>query len=760
VLQNEKRQYENQPYGKAWVTITENTYPAGHPYSWSVIGSMEDLDAASLDDVHEWFKTYYGPGNAVLSIAGDVKPEEAKAKVENYFAHIPSGPPVTKQEVWIAKMEGIHRQIMQDRVPQARIYRVWNIPQWGTEEAAYLDLVGDVLSAGKTSRLYKRLVYDDRIATRVQVYLDLKEIGGQFLILADAKEGVPLSQVEEAIDEELAKFLAKGPTRSELERVKTQARASFIRGIERIGGFGGKSDILATNEVYGGSPDYYKKTQAWIMNATTRDLRDAARKWFSDGVYVLEVHPFPEYATSETTVDRSKLPGTGDMPELKLPEIRKATLSNGLKVLLAERHEIPVVDFELILDAGYAADQHHAPGIASMALEMLTEGTKKRSALEISDELSMLGASLGSWSSLDASHVFLSALKENLDASLDIFSDVILSPSYPESDLQRLKIQRLAQIKQEQSIPIYIGLRILPRFIFGTDHAYGAPITGSGTEETVQAMTRDDMVKFHQTWFQPDDATIVVVGDITMDEAKAKLEAKLGGWKKTVDAPEKNLAQVDLPWKSRVFIIDKPGSIQSVILAGQVAPPTNNPNEVTIGVMNHILGGAFTSRINMNLREDKHWSYGARSLIWDAQGQRLYFNYAPVQTDKTREAMAEINKELRDYLGKRPVTDDELEKAQKNRTLRLPGSFETKSAVRDNLSRTVRYGLPEDYMETYADKVRALTRSDITVAAKKVVHPDNLVWVVVGDRSAIEASVRSLGYGEVKVIDTEGNPVE
>ncbi len=760
VVQNEKRQGENQPYGKTWGTIVENSYPAGHPYSWSVIGSMEDIEAASLDDVHEWFKTYYGAGNAILSIAGDITPEAAKAKVEKYFGHIPSGPPVTKHEAWIAKMEGTHRQIMQDRVPQARIYKVWNIPQWGAEEAAYLDLVGDVLSSGKTSRLYKRLVYDDQIATMVNVYLDMKEIGGQLLILADAKEGVPLAQVEEAIDEELEKFLAKGPTKSELERVKTQARASFIRGIERIGGFGGKSDILATNEVYGGSPDYYKKTQAWMADASTKDLRDAARKWLSDGVYILEVHPFPEYATTESTVDRSKLPGTGDMPQLKLPAAQKVTLSNGLKVLLSERHEIPVVDFELILDAGYAADQHHAPGVASMALDMLNGGTKKRSALEISEELSMLGASLGAGSSLDASHVSLSALKENLDASLDIFADVILNPSFPEDDLDRLKIQHLAQIKQEQARPVTMGLRILPRFIFGTDHAYGASITGSGTEETVEAMTRDDMVRFHQTWFQPDNATIVVVGDITMDEAKDQLEAKLGDWEKTGDAPEKNLAEVDLPKKSRVYIIDKPEAQQSVVLAGQVAPPTNNPNEVAIGVMNHILGGSFTSRINMNLREDKHWSYGARSLFWDAQGQRLYLAYTSVQSDKTMETMEEINKEFREYLGKRPATADELEKAQKNRTLRLPGQFETKSSVRGNLSRTVRYGLPEDYMETYAAKVKALTLGDIKATAKDLLHPGSLTWVVIGDRSLIEDKVRSLGYGAVQVIDVEGNPVE
>lgn len=258
VVQNEKRQGENQPYGKVWELISKGTYPAGHPYSWTVIGSMEDLNAASLEDVHEWFKTYYGPNNAVLVIAGDVNTQEVYEKVKKYFGDIPPGPPIAKHQAWVAKMTGTKRQLMQDRVPQARIYKVWNIPQWGTKELTYLDLVSDVLGSGKTSRLYKRLVYDEQICTSVQVFASPGEIGSQFMIIATAKPGIDLKKVEASLDDELNKFLKEGPTEKELERVKTEFEASFIRGIERIGGFGGKSDILAQNQVFGGSPDYYK----------------------------------------------------------------------------------------------------------------------------------------------------------------------------------------------------------------------------------------------------------------------------------------------------------------------------------------------------------------------------------------------------------------------------------------------------------------------------------------------------------------------
>src|SRR5216117_4454498 len=295
VVQNEKRQGENQPYGKVNMLMTEGTYPAGHPYSWSVIGSMEDLDAAKLDDVKQWFRTYYGPNNAVIVLAGDITSETARQKVEQFFGDIPATPPIAKQDVWIARRTGSHREVMQDRVPQGRIYKEWNIPQFGSADVDYLDLVTDVLAAGKTSRLYKRLVYDEQIATDVAAYVDLREIGGQLVIRATAKPSGDLARVERAIDEELARFVQSGPTASELRRIQTQYRANFIRGIERIGGFGGKSDVLAVNEVYAGSADHYQVTRQRIATATAANLQSAAAHWLTDGDWTLEVHPYPTF---------------------------------------------------------------------------------------------------------------------------------------------------------------------------------------------------------------------------------------------------------------------------------------------------------------------------------------------------------------------------------------------------------------------------------------------------------------------------------
>ncbi len=752
VVQNEKREGENEPYGKVWGFLTPRLFPANHPYFWTVIGSMDDLNAAKLEDVKAWFQTYYGAANAVVVIAGDITPETARAKVEHYFGDIPSGPPVARQDAWIARRTGSQRGIMQDRVPQPRLYRVWNIPGWGTADERYLDLAGDVLSSGKNSRLYKRLVYDDQIATSVAAYVDTREIGGLFVVEVTARPGDDLAKVERAVDEELTRFLRTGPTPAELARVKTQYRAGFVRGIERIGGFGGKSDVLAQGEVFGGRPDAYKTTLARVAAATPADLLGAARRWFTDGDYTLEVHPFPQYQTAETGADRSQLPDAGTPPVATFPTLERATLSNGLKVVLAQRPSIPQVRLDLVFDAGFAADQHGLPGTANMTFAMLDEGTTTRSSLQISETLQRLGANLGTFSRLDYSTVSLEALKEHLDPSLELFADVVLHPSFPAADFDRLKKQQLAAIRREKAEPVSVAFRILPGLLYGPGHAYATPWTGTGTEESVSKMTRAEVAAFQRTWLKPNHATLIVTGATTMAEIRPRLERLFAGWKGG-DIPVKNIGQVPLPSKPTVYLIDRPGALQSVVLAGNLAPPKNNPDEVAIEAMNTILGGEFGSRINLNLREDKHWSYGAFSFIRDARGQRPFVAYAPVQTDKTKEAIVEVARELRGIIKDRPVEAEELAKAKSALTLTLPGEWETMSAVGGTVRSIITFELDDRYYDTYPGKVRALTLEQIPAAAAEVVHPDQLVWVIVGDRAKIEAGVRELNLGDVKVIE-------
>lgn len=760
VVQNEKRQYENQPYAISEELITKATWPSGHPYSWTVIGSMEDLNAATVDDVKDWFKKYYGAANATLVIAGDVDTNEAIEKAKKYFGDIDSGPTLARFDAWVPPMNTVIRQKATDRVPQARIYKVWNVPQYGTTDLNLLDLTSDVLGSGKTSRLYKRLVYKDQIATDVAVYVDAREIASQLLIIATAKPGGDLSKVEKAIDEEVQNFLKTGPAEKELQRVKMQYEAGFVRGVERIGGFGGKSDVLAHNYVFTGNPDYYKIQLQEVKEATAKQVKDAANKWLTNGQYILEIHPFPEYSTNASQVDRSSLPVPELKPEAKFPQIERAELSNGLKIILAQRHTVPVIQFNLIVDAGYAADSLSAPGTARLAMDMLLEGTKKRTSLQISEELALIGAMIDCGSDLDSSFVYLNTLKEKMDKALDIYSDVILNPIFPEKDFNRLKQQRLASIKREKAEPSAVGFRVLPKLLYGENHAYSIPFTGSGTEETVSKMTTADMKKFHSTWFKPNNATLVIVGDTTMEEIKPKIERLFKNWKRG-NVPQKNISMLDQKsLKRTVYIIDRPGSIQSIIFVGNIATPKSDPDNIAIGIMNKILGGDFTSRINMNLREDKHWTYGAHSTLPDAKGQRPFIVFAPVQSDKTKDAMLELAKELEGVISDKPITPEEFEKAVKNQILKLPGVWETMGRVGSGIAEIVRFGLPDDYYQTYSDKVRSLKPENVNAAAKKVVRPENTVWVIVGDKSKIESAIKELNFGEIKFIDADGNPIK
>jgi zinc protease len=758
VVQNEKRQGENQPYSLAEELTTKNTYPAGHPYSWTVIGSMEDLNAASLDDVKDWFKTYYGPNNAIVCIAGDINADSAYEKVVKYFGEIPAGPPISKHNDWVAKMEGTHYQDAQDRVPQSRIQKTWNVPGWGSQDITYLKLLGDILTSGKTSRLYKRMVYDEQIASNVFYYTDDKEIGGQFILIADAKPGFDLSKLDAVINEEMKKVLLQGVSSVELERAKTRYFSEFVKGIERIGGFGGKSDILAQNATYGGSADYYKKINKWVKSATLADIKKVATQWLQDGQYVLNIYPYPEFSNSTSSVDRKDLPASGAAPVVKFPEVKEFTLSNGLKISLVERNAVPVVNMSLMINAGYAADQFGNAGLAMLSGKMLSEGTKSKTSLQISDQLADYGANLDSYSDLDNSYLQLHALKTNIDASLNLFADVLLNPSFPKKDFDRVKQQQLLDIKQEQAQPVGMGLRLLPKILYGSNHAYSNPFTGSGTEESVTKITRDDLIKFHNTWYVPNNSVLVVVGDIKENELKSKLEKSLVAWKsKTV--PEKNIQKVPLPTSQSVYIIDKPGALQSIIFAAEVSSSGQDADYEAIKMSNRILGGEFTSRINMNLREGKHWSYGAFSFNLDAKGTGFFTGFAPVQTDKTKESVSELMKEFKQFVTDKPATEEEFKKTQGNAVLQLPGIWETNSSILNTLSKNIAFDRGMKYLENYPSMLQNLKLTDLHEAAKKVVRPSSLTWVIVGDRSKIEKGIRELNIGAVKFLDVNGNEI-
>ena len=409
----------------------------------------------------------------------------------------------------------------------------------------------------------------------------------------------------------------------------------------------------------------------------------------------------------------------------------------------------------MTFDAGYVTDKTSIPGTAKLAMNMLDEGTSSMDALKISEELEKLGTRLSTSSNLDLSYVSLNTLKQNIDPSLSIFADVILNPVFPEKEFDRLKKEQLVAIQKEKVSPVSTGLRILPKYLFGTDHPYGLPLTGSGFESSLNKITRDDVIKFHKLWLVPNNATLIVVGDITMAELKPKLEKLFKNWK-AGKVPEKKIPMVNLPSKPVIYLMDRPGSIQSLILTGNLSKPYGELNEAAVSVMNSIIGGEFTSRINMNIREDKHWSYGAGSFIWDTKAQRPFIVYTKVQTDKTKESVQEIDKELINYLKSKPATQEEMTNNQNNQILQFAGRYETMNSVLGDMINIVKYKLPDNYYEDYSNKLKSLQLKDIQTVANEVIKPESLSWVIVGDKAKIEAPLKELGY-EIKYIDADGN---
>ncbi|MCX2743960.1 pitrilysin family protein [Mangrovivirga sp. M17] len=759
VVQNEKRQGENQPYGKQYDLLVKAMFPKGHPYSWTVIGEMEDLNAASLEDVQEWFKSYYGAANATLVVAGDITPEVALEKVKKYFGNIPAGPTMVVPQVNIPIRESDTREYYQDRVAEARVVKAWNTPPWGSKESAHLELAAMILSSGKNSRLYKNLIYDKQIATGAYAFNWEKELVSNFIIQANAKPGVNIYDLEKEIELILEDFIKNGPTQDELHRVKSDYFADYLKGLERIGGFGGKSDILAQNQVYGNDPSYYKTWLEYLKETSVEEIQKTAAKWLRNGSHTIICEPFPEYSVTGEEADRSGLPEVTEVSAIKFPELQTRELKNGLKIKLARREGVPTMVINMVLDAGYASDQFASPGTAKLAMNMMDEGTKNMSALEINDKLQRLGASVGAYSDLDNSYVTLNTLKPTLEESMKIFSDVLLNPAFPEKELERLKKQQIASIQREKTTPVQMALRVVPKYLYPENHAYHQPLTGSGYEETVNQLEREDMINFYNQWIRPNNATLVVVGDISMDELEDIVKENLSQWKKG-DIPEKTLTEVNVEKSDVLYLMDRPESQQSVIFGAKLIPGYGEIDEIAANSMMDVYGGEFTSRLNMNLREDKHWAYGAFGFIQDSKGQRPFISYAPVQTDKTAESVTEIRKEMGGISGDKPVTNEELAKVINNTVLQLPGQWETNSAVASSLVDQVVYGLPEDYYSTYGDKVKGVKVDDVNQLARKIINKDQINWFIVGDKEKVMDELVEIGFKEIVVLDKDGNPVK
>lgn len=759
VVQNEKRQRENQPYGKVWDRLFAESFPEGHPYHAPDVAARDLLAGATLDEAKDWFRRYYGAANATLVLAGDIDVPTAREKVQKYFGHIPAGPPLTRHQVNVAARTDARRDVMYDRVPQPRIVRAWNVPPTTDADSEILGLFAQVLGGSAASRLDARLVHGEQAADSVSAFNYAMEISGLFAIQVDVKASRDPAAVEKLLDDELARLLREGPTRQELERARTAVRAGFVRGIERVGGFGGKSDVLAECQVFHGDPGCFRRSLAIIDAATPAQLRDVARRWLGQGSYTLTVLPFgaPRHAPN-SAVDRSLgVPGVDSFPNLSFPDLERFTLANGVPVVLVRRPEVPVVQVQALFDAGFAADGGGKLGTAAFAMRMLNEGAGPYGALDFAARAEDLGAEVGASAALDSSSAFVSVLTDRLDPSLALLATMLREPRLDAAEIERVRKQWLAQIAREKTQPNSIAQRLLPPLMYGTAHPYGIPFTGSGTEASVTALTRADLVAHLQSWIRPDNMRLVIVGDTTPAAIRPLLEKHLGGWRAPA-APRgtKTVVEVALPASPRVYLVDRPEAQQAFILAGHVIPSSRSPQVLEIDSALGVLGGLFTSRLNMNLREEKSWSYGAYAFSSPAANQRPMLVFAPVQTDRAVDSLRELRREFEEYVSTRAATDEEVARVIANDVRGLPGSFETASAVRSAVNGILLYDRPDDWVRTLKARTEAQTVGSINAAARAVIRPSAMTWVVVGDLSKIEQGIRELGIGEVRVLDADG----
>jgi zinc protease len=772
VVRNERRQsVENQPYGLAEEVMVQTLFPKGHPYYGNVIGSHEDIQAAKLDDVRRFFRQYYSPNNASLAIVGDFDPAHAKALVEKYFGTLKRGADVPAIKAETPKITSERRTVVNARVELPRVYMAWVTAPILKPGDADAELASNILGGGRSSRLYKKLVYEKQIAQTVSAQQYSLILGSIFQIEATARPGHTVEELEKAIEEELTALRANPVEARELEQARNTIETNIIGGLERLGGFGGVADRLNSYNHYLGTPDYLVKDIERYRAVTAASVQAFAKEQLATSARVV-MHvvpgepgaapqvPTPPPATASQgggesiNTDepwRNQVPRAGAARPLQLATPLSAKLANGLTLILSERRGLPIVAANLVLRTGSDANPLDKPGMANFVAAMLDEGTAKRNALQIADDVSRLGASLGTSSSMDATTISARSLTNNFPATLEILSDVVLNPSFPSEEIERQRASRLAGLIQQRDNPSQVAAQVMAAVLYGPKHPYG--YIEVGNEASVKAMTRDDMVAFWKQNFVPNNGALVVAGDISMDELRALAEKSFGAW--ASGSPVQPALGAPTTTAARVVLVDKPGSPQTQVRVASIGAPRSSPDFRPLQVMNLALGGLFSSRINMNLREQHGYTYGASSQFAFRRAAGPFQVASGIRTDVTGPAVTEILKEVRGMVD-RPVSDDELRKAKDSLSNSLPGAFESSANAVSNFSNVFIYDLGLDYYTRYAEQVNAVTPEQTLAVAKKYLNPGAMVVVAVGDKAKVEPQLKKLSLGAIETRDTEG----
>jgi zinc protease len=777
VVRNERRQsIENSPYGIVEESVFHLLFPKGHPYYADVMGSHADIQSAKIEDVRNFFKLYYAPNNASLAIVGDFDPAQVKQLVDKYFGPLKRGAPVPKITAVTPPITAERRAVIHDEVELPRVYIAWITSSIFKPGDADADLTSDILGGGKSSRLYKKLVYEKQIALDVSASQQSLMLGSVFEIVVTARPGHTADEMEKAVDDELAEFRKGGPTPVELERARNGVETGMIEGLERLGGFGGVADRLNEYNHYLGNPGYFPQDVHRYDAATTASIRTFAENQLKPTarVVVYGVPGKPDLgpdvptpanqqkgqSTGGESVNpdaawRENPPKPGPERPLKLPEPEVFKLFNGLTVYYHFRPGLPVVSADLVFSTGSGANPADKPGLASFTANMLQQGTEKRNATQIADEAALLGTNLSSGASMDASTVGASSLAKNFSGALDLISDVVLHPTFPPDEVERRRASRVAAFTDERSDPETIVSRTSVSALFGPHSPYG--YDNEGTEASIKAMTRDDMVSFWKTNYVPNNAALVVTGSIPASDLKSLIEEKLGSWKSgTIQPPPAGSAEMT---KAKVIIVDRPGAQQTMVRLVQRGVRRSTPDYPTIAVMNSELGGIFSSRINLNLREEHGYTYGATSFFIFRRSMGYFVAGGGIRTDVTAPAVTEIVKEIQ-RMTDTPMKPDELSLAKDSQSRSLPGMFETSGGEAGALSEIYMYNLARDYFSNLPGQLNAVTAEQAEAVAKKYLHPEELILVCVGDRAKIEPELAKLNLGEMEIRDADGNVVK
>jgi zinc protease len=777
VVRNERRQsIENSPYGIVEEGVFHLLFPQGHPYYADVMGSHADIQAAKLEDVRNFFKLYYAPNNASLAIVGAINPAQVKDLVDKYFGPLKRGAPVPKINVTTPPITAEKRTVIHDDVELPRVYMAWITSPIFKPGDADADLTSEILGGGKSSRLYKKLVYEKQIALDVSASQQSLMLGSVFEIVVTARPGHTADEMEKAADDELAEFRKMGPTSVELERARNGIETGMIEGLERLGGFGGVADRLNEYNHYLGNPGYFPQDVHRYDAATTASIRAFAENQLKPTARVVVQGvpgkpdlgpdvPTPENqqkgqstggeAVNPDAAWRENPPKPGPQPALHLPEPEVFKLFNGLSVYYHYRPELPVVAADLVFNTGSGANPPDKAGLASFTANMLQQGTAKRNAIQIADEAALLGTTLSTSASMDDSSVGASSLTKNFSGVLDMIADVVLHPTFPPDEVDRRRASRVAAFADERSDPETIVSRTSVSALFGPHSPYG--YDNEGTEASVKALTRDDMMNFWKTYYVPNNAALVVAGSIPASELKALIEAKLGAWKSgAIQLPPRSAAETT---KAKVIIVDRPGAQQTMVRLVQHGVSRSTPDYPALEVMNSELGGIFSSRINMNLREEHGYTYGASSFFIFRRSMGYFVAGGAMRTDATAPAVTEIRKEIGRMIDT-PMKPDELSLAKDSQSRSLPGMFETSGGEAGALAEIYMYNLPKDYFSNLPGQLSAVTAEQAQAVAKNHLHPDEMILICVGDRAKIEPELTKLDLGEIEIRDADGNVVK